>query len=77
MYSKNVKDSFDIYINLPKSYSPNKTYKAFYYLDANIKSGNYEDSSDSDIVIITSGIGRKPGQSRLELVQKNIDILKK
>ena len=40
MYSENVKDSFDIYINLPKSYSPIKTYNAFYYLDANIKSGN-------------------------------------
>lgn len=44
--------------------------------NASIKSGNYEDSINSDIVVITSGIGRKPGQSRLELVQKNIDILK-
>lgn len=47
-----------------------------YLSNADIKSGDYEDSKDSDIVIITSGIGRKPGQSRLELVQKNIDILK-
>lgn len=41
-----------------------------------IKSGGYEESSNSDIVVITSGMGRKPGQTRLELVQKNIDILK-
>ncbi|MDO5478627.1 MAG: NAD(P)-binding domain-containing protein, partial [Clostridia bacterium] len=28
-------------------------------------SGDYEDARDSDIVIITSGIARKPGQTRL------------
>ena len=38
--------------------------------------GDYEDASDSDIVIITSGIARKPGQTRIELTQTNVDILK-
>ncbi len=38
--------------------------------------GDYADAKDSDIVIITSGIGRKPGQTRLELTQTNVDILK-
>lgn len=38
--------------------------------------GDYEDAKDSDIVIITSGIARKPGQTRLELVQTNVNILK-
>ncbi len=38
--------------------------------------GEYEDAKDSDIVIITSGIARKPGQSRIELTQTNVDILK-
>ena len=28
--------------------------------------GDYEDARDSDIVVITSGIGRKPGQTRIE-----------
>lgn len=41
-----------------------------------IYSGTYDDAVGSDIVIITSGVGRKPGQSRLELAQVNIDILK-
>ena len=41
-----------------------------------ITSGDYEDAKDSDIVIITSGVARKPGQSRLELAQTNVDILK-
>lgn len=38
--------------------------------------GDYNDAADSDIVIITSGIARKPGQSRIELTQTNVDILK-
>lgn len=38
--------------------------------------GDYEDAADSDIVIITSGIARKPGQTRIELTQTNVDILK-
>ena len=41
-----------------------------------ITSGDYEDAKESDIVIITSGVARKPGQSRLELAQTNVDILK-
>ena len=41
-----------------------------------IVAGDYEDAKDSDIVIITSGIARKPGQTRLELAQTNVNILK-
>jgi len=41
-----------------------------------IYAGSYEDAADSDIVIITSGIARKPGQTRLELCQINVNILK-
>ena len=39
-------------------------------------SGDYADAKDSDIVIITSGIARKPGQTRIELTQTNVNILK-
>ena len=41
-----------------------------------IKAGDYEDARNSNIVIITSGVARKAGQSRLELTQTNIDIIK-
>nr|WP_302592694.1 L-lactate dehydrogenase [uncultured Marvinbryantia sp.] len=41
-----------------------------------IVGGEYEDAKDSDIVIITSGVARKPGQSRIELTQTNVNILK-
>ncbi len=41
-----------------------------------IIAGDYEDAKDSDIVIITSGIARRPGQTRIELTQTNVNILK-
>lgn len=36
---------------------------------------NYEDTKDSDIVIITAGMARKPGMSRDDLVQTNQNII--
>lgn len=41
-----------------------------------IYAGSYSDAENSDVVVITSGIARKPGQSRLELTQTNVDIIK-
>lgn len=41
-----------------------------------IYAGNYADAKDSDIVILTSGVARKPGQSRLDLAQTNVNITK-
>ena len=38
--------------------------------------GDYEDAAGSDIVIVTSGVARKPGQTRIELTQTNVNILK-
>lgn len=38
--------------------------------------GTYEDAKGSDIVIITSGIARKPGQTRLDLTKTNVGIIK-
>ncbi|MBE7012218.1 MAG: L-lactate dehydrogenase [Ruminococcaceae bacterium] len=43
---------------------------------ASVYAGSYSDAKDSDIVIITSGMARRPGQSRLDLAQANIDIIK-
>lgn len=38
--------------------------------------GTYEDAKGSDIVIVSSGVARKPGQSRLDLAQTNVNIMK-
>ncbi len=40
-----------------------------------IYAGDYPDAAGSDIVVITSGIGRKPGQSRLELASVNTKLM--
>lgn len=41
-----------------------------------IYAGTYEDAADADVVVITAGIPRKPGETRLDLVNKNTTILK-
>ena len=47
-----------------------------YYSPMNIYAGTYEDLSDASIVIITAGANQKPGETRLDLVQKNVAIFK-
>lgn len=45
--------------------------------DANIiGTSNYEDTKDSDLVIITAGIARKPGMSRDDLVNTNAKVMR-
>lgn len=45
--------------------------------DSNIVgTSSYEDAADSDIVIITAGVARKPGMSRDDLVNTNAGIVK-
>lgn len=44
--------------------------------ETNIHAGEYSDASDADVVVITAGIPRKPGETRLDLVNKNVNILK-
>ncbi|MEE9196511.1 MAG: malate dehydrogenase, partial [bacterium] len=41
-----------------------------------IGSNSYEETADSDVVIITAGIARKPGMSRDELLATNTNIVK-
>ena len=37
---------------------------------------NYEDTKNSDVVIVTAGIPRKPGMSRDDLLETNLKIIK-
>ena len=41
-----------------------------------VRAGDYADAAGSDVVIITSGLPRKAGQSRLDLAQANVDVIK-
>jgi len=41
-----------------------------------IGTSNYEDTNDSDVIIISAGIPRKPGMSRDDLLETNLKIIK-
>ncbi|MED1469852.1 L-lactate dehydrogenase [Bacillus salipaludis] len=42
----------------------------------NVWSGTYQDCANADLVVITAGLAQKPGETRLELVEKNTKIFK-
>ena len=44
--------------------------------NCSVYAGTYSDAAGSNIVVVTSGMARRPGQTRLELAQVNVDITK-
>ena len=38
--------------------------------------GDWEDCWDADVVVITAGASQKPGETRLELLERNVEIFK-
>ena len=47
-----------------------------FHSPAIVRSGEYSAVAGSDIVVITCGIARKPGMTRLDLAQTNVNIIK-
>lgn len=43
---------------------------------ADLYAGDYSDCADCDLIIITAGRGRKPGESRLDLTNENVKIMR-
>ncbi|WP_026511577.1 L-lactate dehydrogenase [Butyrivibrio sp. LC3010] len=41
-----------------------------------IYAGDYQDIADAAVIIVTAGAGQKPGETRLDLVKKNVGIFK-
>ena len=73
-----------VLVDIPQAENPTKG-KALDMLEASPVQGfdsnitgtsNYEDTADSDVVIITAGVARKPGMSRDDLVQINQKVMK-
>lgn len=62
--NKAMGEAMDIYQGAP------------FHSPAVVRSGDYEDTEDSDIVVITCGVARKPGMTRLDLAKTNVNILK-
>ena len=44
--------------------------------NCSVYAGSFADAAGSHIVVVTSGVARKPGQTRLELAQVNVNITK-
>lgn len=44
------------------------------YGDQRITSGGYAEAADSDIFVITAGLRRKPDESRLDLINRNVAL---
>jgi malate dehydrogenase len=73
-----------VLVDIPQMENPTKG-KALDMMEASPVQGfdakitgtsNYEDTADSDVVVITAGIARKPGMSRDDLVNTNAGIMK-
>ncbi|SFI82256.1 malate dehydrogenase [Thermoflavimicrobium dichotomicum] len=73
-----------VLVDIPQAENPTKG-KALDMLEASpvqgfdvniIGTSNYEDTADSDLVIITAGIARKPGMSRDDLVSTNAKVMR-
>ncbi|MCI8637408.1 MAG: L-lactate dehydrogenase [Clostridia bacterium] len=62
---KTIGEEMDLSHGLP--YAPQKMV---------IKSGDYTDCKDAEVVVITAGVAQKPGQTRLELAEVNTKIMK-
>ena len=41
-----------------------------------VRNGTYKDAKDCDVVVITAGAAQKPGETRMDLLSKNVNILK-
>ena len=41
-----------------------------------IYAGTYDDIVDAAVIVVTSGAGQKPGETRLDLVKKNVEVFR-
>jgi L-lactate dehydrogenase len=49
---------------------------AAFSADQTIRAGNYTDAAAADIVLITAGLRRKPDESRLDLINRNVSLFR-
>ena len=47
---------------------------AAFCADQNIYAGTYSDCADADVICITAGLRRKPDESRLDLINRNVTL---
>lgn len=47
-----------------------------YVKPVEVKAGDYCDIGDCGIVIVAAGVGQKPGETRLQCIEKNVEVFK-
>lgn len=47
---------------------------AYFTPPVDIRTGGYEDCRDADVVVVTAGAAQREGETRLELLERNVDI---
>jgi len=45
-----------------------------FFTPIDIRVGEYSDCADADVIVVTAGVGRKPGQTRIDLARTNVAI---
>jgi malate dehydrogenase len=80
-FARNIADEiviFDIIEGLPQGKALDLSQSSPLW-NANCKvigTNDYDLTSDSDVIVITAGLARKPGMTRDDLLQKNLEIIK-
>ena len=47
-----------------------------FFTPIDIRVGEYSDCASADVIVVTAGVGRKPGQTRIDLAKTNVSIAK-
>ena len=82
-YNLALRDVADelVYVDIPEQedvtvgQAADTNHGVAYDSNTRIRQGDYADTAGSDVVIITAGIPRQPGQTRLDLAEDNAPIM--
>jgi malate dehydrogenase len=82
-YNLALRDVVDelVYVDIPEQedvtvgQAADANHGVAYDSNTTVRQGTYEDTAGSDVVIITAGIPRKPGQTRIDLAEDNAPIM--
>jgi malate dehydrogenase len=82
-YNLALRDVVDelVYVDIPEQedvtvgQAADANHGVAYDSNTTIRQGTYEDTAGSDVVVITAGIPRSPGQTRLDLAEDNAPIM--
>lgn len=66
----------DINENRAKGAALDIAHGTSFYKQVWVRQGGYEECADAQLIIVTAGIARKPGQTRLDLAKTNVSIVK-